>query len=233
MAKVTYGVPINEDVDVSFYYGNVTFDDKDSSSKKLVYVDQDSGAEIIFKGKGLDVDKHGLVDKGQVKEVDLVDGQGKPLVTLHFQAHDKITGQGLHDAYVTGYEGQAGVLGEFEYIFKNNDRINGSKGGDYIVGWGGNDTIDGKAGNDFIAGFTGKDHITGGTGDDVFMFGPGYGKDVVDDFDAHGEKDQIWAITDDYKVRKDGNDTVIDFGHGDTLTLLHVKHLSDADFFHP
>lgn len=90
-------------------------------------------------------------------------------------------------------------------------------------------------GDDFIAGYTGKDRLTGGGGNDVFIFGGGYGQDVVTDFDADGGKghqDLIWALG-DYKIVKDGHNTIIDFDNGETLTLLHVErnHISGDDFY--
>jgi Ca2+-binding RTX toxin-like protein len=241
MAKITYGVPVIDDTDVAQYYTSVVYDDDHSSARKLVYVDQNSGAEIIIKGSKLDTDAHGIVNKGTISEIDFVDAEDKALLTVksrpghevgldnhgHVDRHGSLTGAGMHHAYLGNQ-----VQGELEYIFQFNDKIAGSDGGDFIAGLGGNDKINGKGGNDYIAGVDGTDRLTGGTGNDVFEFGSGYGKDVVTDFDAHGEKDLIWALSDDYKIKHEDGNTIISFDDGDTLTLLHVKHLTDADFFH-
>jgi Ca2+-binding RTX toxin-like protein len=65
-----------------------------------------------------------------------------------------------------------------------NDTILGDGGNDTLLGGGNNDSIEGGAGNDSIDGGTGDDTVTGGGGDDVFVFGAGYGGDVITDFNT-------------------------------------------------
>ena len=76
---------------------------------------------------------------------------------------------------------------EFE-VFRGanmNDRILTKAAGiDHdFDGGGGNDTLSGNAGNDTLSGGTGNDSLTGGAGSDSFVFAPGFGQDVVQDFE--------------------------------------------------
>jgi Ca2+-binding RTX toxin-like protein len=57
----------------------------------------------------------------------------------------------------------------------------GSQAGDKIVGNGLNNMIDGSGGND---------QLTGGGGDDTLVFAPGFGRDIVTDFDADSASGQ-------------------------------------------
>jgi len=50
---------------------------------------------------------------------------------------------------------------------------------------GGNNVLSGLGGNDTISGGAGSDTMTGGAGNDMFVFGPGFGNDVITDFDAN------------------------------------------------
>jgi Ca2+-binding RTX toxin-like protein len=50
---------------------------------------------------------------------------------------------------------------------------------------GGDNVLSGLGGNDTITGGAGNDTMTGGTGNDMFVFGPGFGNDVITDFDAN------------------------------------------------
>ncbi len=61
-------------------------------------------------------------------------------------------------------------------LFYANGTVEGLDGDDTIYGSGGDDTIDGGAGND---------KLDGGYGDDVYIFGKGYGNDIIDD--CHGK----------------------------------------------
>ena len=74
------------------------------------------------------------------------------------------------------------------------DQIHGGAGDDLLFGDGANDVITGGAGNDTIDGGIGNDRVTGGSGDDIvdaalgndiFVFGAGFGNDVVNAFDSN------------------------------------------------
>jgi Ca2+-binding RTX toxin-like protein len=61
------------------------------------------------------------------------------------------------------------------------ENVIGSQAGDKIVGNGLNNMIDGSGGND---------QLTGGGGDDTLVFAPGFGRDIVTDFDADSASGQ-------------------------------------------
>ncbi|MCA6125153.1 hypothetical protein J6500_25130 [Bradyrhizobium sp. WSM 1704] len=104
--------------------------------------------------------------------------------------------------------------------------------------------IDGGADNDVVTGSASADTVTLGSGDDTYVYKPGSGADVITDFIAGaGTDDKIdlrpfasLGIHDLSVVlalaAQVGADTVINFGGGDTLTLLGVTkaNLSDDDF---
>lgn len=58
----------------------------------------------------------------------------------------------------------------------------GSAGADTLTGTAANDYISGKGGADRITGGGGNDTLSGGNGADLFLFGPGFGQDVITDF---------------------------------------------------
>jgi hypothetical protein len=115
--------------------------------------------------------------------------------------------------------------------------INGGNGKDTIVGTAGDDTIDGGNGKDSITGGAGNDTLTGGNGADTFIFGPGFGNDIITDFGNGPDQIQfdhtvfanfaaVQAAT--HQV---GADTVITHG-SDSITLQHVtaSSLHAGDF---
>jgi Ca2+-binding RTX toxin-like protein len=95
----------------------------------------------------------------------------------------------------------------------------------------GNDISLGRGGVDTLSGGVGNDRMTGGIGEDKFVFEPGFGRDVITDFDANplDGQDHIDATFPGADaVTQVGKHTVIDFGDGDRLTLLNVT-ASDID----
>lgn len=111
-------------------------------------------------------------------------------------------------------------------------RVNGT-----IDGGAGKDTLKGSKSNDTLIGGTEHDVLAGGAGSDSFQFELGDGKDTITDFDAvGGGKKQdylLLAAGMEYTEKSvhNGRDTLLNFGDGQTITLLHVKasDFSDAD----
>ncbi len=70
-------------------------------------------------------------------------------------------------------------------------RLDGRGGNDVILGGAGIDVISGGDGDDIIEGRGGDDILTGGAGADRFVFAPGWGQDIIADFDPSPEGDVL------------------------------------------
>lgn len=125
---------------------------------------------------------------------------------------------------------------------KGNDVLRGGHGQDEIFGNGGHDRLFGGKGSDELTGGTGNDKSTGGKGSDLFIFSNGWGNDVITDFDANDNNEEIdlsgvgaitgWADLSNNHMSQVGADVVIDDGLGNTITLLNVDlgDLNNTDF---
>ena len=101
-----------------------------------------------------------------------------------------------------------------------------------VVGGSGNDTVTGDANANIITGGGGNDTLTGGAGNDTFIFGPGFGKDVIQDFTAgtgvgdvinlHGLAGFATFADVTLHATQVGADTVIIIDANDTITLHNV-----------
>jgi hemolysin type calcium-binding protein len=138
-----------------------------------------------------------------------------------------------------------------------NDTIRGTAGSDFLdgnasgnpvadnntlEGRGGDDLLQGGGGDDVLDGGPGNDTIIGGPGDDTYIFRPGSGADRFSGFiaglntDDHVDIRAFTGITSFAQVlslatQVDQN-TVIDFGGGDVITLANVlkDSLAEEDF---
>lgn len=156
----------------------------------------DSGGDRLFGKGGNDL----LVgDAGR----DLLKGRGGDDTLMAGVGKDKLLGGNGNDM-LSGWDGNDRLLGQKGddtllggngkdvLLGQNgNDRMFGGRGNDKMIGGGGRDVIDAQAGNDVIDGGAGGDLLTGGAGADRFVFS-----------------------------RKDGNDTIADFGRGDDVLRL-------------
>lgn len=205
------------------------------ASGKVVLMDQDSGSRVIVSGEKLKCQGDMIVG-GEIESWSYsVDGSKLVTVTgAHLDAkalshtsftdffneaslevlesNNLIVNRSIADSSNSGLGGNDVI-----YAGNGDNDVGGGTGRDRIYGQGGDDTLHGDAGND---------RLTGGPGSDLFVFANGEGKDVVTDFDAiggEGNQDFIGASFAEITVRRSGSDTVIDFGGGDTLTLLDVR----------
>ncbi|WP_302466833.1 calcium-binding protein [Teichococcus coralli] len=123
------------------------------------------------------------------------DGLMDALLTLRglLALEETSAGSGLFrcvpDVTLTGTSG-ADILSGRE----GNDTLNGLDGDDVLSGGAGNDVLSGGAGNDVLNGGLGNDTLTGGAGNDRF----------------------VWSLD---ELNTYFNDTVTDFGAGDSLDL--------------
>jgi Ca2+-binding RTX toxin-like protein len=116
------------------------------------------------------------------------------------------------------------------------ENIRGTNHDDTIIGDGGANAIKGEDGDDTIRGAGGDDTLEGGDGADTFQFtGFGEGNDTIKDFDlnndvlafssaldtggAAGILDELQAAITDVDDQGNGDDVVITFANGQTLTF--------------
>ena len=109
----------------------------------------------------------------------------------------------------------------------------GSGFSDTLQGDTGDNTILGAAGDDRIDGLAGADSLSGGAGDDTFVYNETVdGADTIDGFQAGaGSDDVIELIGVTLATAADaialaapsGGDTIIDFGSGNSITLIGVS----------
>ena len=92
------------------------------------------------------------------------------------------------------------------------DTLNGGAGDDMLWGGAGNDTLDGGADDDTINGGAGDDELSGGDGNDTFVFAPGDGNDIIEDFTS-GDMINLKA----FGIGKDSQDEV------DLLSAISVR----------
>jgi Ca2+-binding RTX toxin-like protein len=114
-----------------------------------------------------------------------------------------------------------------------DDEVYGGEGNDIVFGGSGNDVVDGGSGDDEVRGDEGDDTLTGGSGSDTFVFRPGFGNDVVTDFnktedslifyDAAGELIESSQLNE--TQNSDGN-AVLTAADGSSVTLQGVARYS-------
>ena len=113
-----------------------------------------------------------------------------------------------------GYDGQDDIVtgskadeiietgGGNDLLYGNggDDILNGGYGNDRLYGGDGNDTLQadvdssyGMPGNDTLDGGAGNDILRGGYGNDTYIFGKGYGRDVIND--VHQYRDYVGRIS--------------------------------------
>jgi len=124
-------------------------------------------------------------------------------------------GDGLMDALLTlrgllALEETSPGSGLFRSV--SDLALSGTAGADILTGREGNDTLSGLDGNDTLSGGAGNDVLNGGAGDDVLN--GGLGNDVLTG--GAGNDRFVWSLD---ELNTYFNDTVTDFGPGDSLDL--------------
>src|SRR5262249_59133446 len=108
-----------------------------------------------------------------------------------------------------------------------NNTFVGGNGNDRVTVGNGNNSLTDAAGNDVFRVGSGNNTVTGGGGDDTFAFGPGFGKNVLTDF-QHGDHIEFdGGVFANFpavqgSMHQVGADTVISLGVDHTITLQHV-----------
>lgn len=120
---------------------------------------------------------------------DLIKAADNDNTIYAYSGDDTVLAGGGHDLVFGGDGGDALHGGN------GNDNINGESGGDQLEGDNGNDTLFGGQGDDVLDGGAGDDRLTGDAGNDVYMFGLGYGNDVIFNSDSDSSAQDIVRFT--------------------------------------
>ncbi|MDB5798726.1 MAG: heme peroxidase [Paucimonas sp.] len=148
------------------------------------------GADSINGGAGADT-----MTGGAGNDFYTVDNIGDVVVELAGEGADQIStalsswtlGSFIENLRYTG-------LGNFTGMGNTtSNTIWGNNGSDFLWGGASADRLFGNGGNDTLEGGTGNDTMDGGTGNDHFLFGAGFGNDIIAAFDANpvGGQDRL------------------------------------------
>ncbi len=213
-----------------------------------------AGADILFGDIGNDSLSGGADNDrlfGGAGNDGLVGGGGDDLLRGQAGADDLRGGSG--DDNMSGGTGEDQLFGD-----AGNDTIDGQAGNDEIYGGTGDDRLRGgnlndqlfggaqgdlllgEHGLDILDGGTGNDVLIGGSGSDVFVFGIGYGSDVIRDFEDGVDQLDISGFgfadyaefENSVTLTQRGSAVRIDFANGEVLRLenLLVSQLDESDF---
>lgn len=149
-------------------------------------------------------------------------------VLLGGDSADQIFGGGDEDI-LGGQGGNDMLQGGTE-----NDFLFGGAGDDILFGSEGQDTLLGQSGDDILMGGGGNDLLSGGSGADVFVFDGG--ADIVLDFETGTDRLEVSNDLEAYALTQHAMSvgtsqlgTVLDFGNGNSLTLLGVSDFDVGD----
>ena len=105
-----------------------------------------------------------------------VTDKNSPFRHIYGSESDDVLKAVIDDSIINAFGGDDIVYGsdgnDIIYGNEGNDTVNAGKGNDYIYGGAGDDILDGREGNDFFY---------GDEGDDTYVFGRGYGTDIIHD----------------------------------------------------
>ncbi len=188
-----------------------------------------AGADSLDGGTGIDFASYKIL--------------GAAAVNASLTTPGSNTGDAAGDSY-TSIEGLKGT--DFNDTLEGDGAVNsliGHQGNDMLLGLSGADSLTGGGGADTLEGGTGADTLSGNNGDDTFIYDLGDGADTITGFVAGALSDDvldlgIGAAFDTFSevqavTSQVGLDTLIDFGGGDTITLVGVTaiNLHADDFF--
>ena len=185
------------------------------------------GGDFLSGGQGIDTLAGG-------NGVDWLVGGSENDWLMGGNDNDTLFGDGGNDT-LNGDGGNDTELGG-----AGNDYMTGGAGNDRLSGEAGNDTLRGDAGADVLTGGIGADACYGGLGNDQFVFAPGDGADVINDFRAGGSEDWIKFNTSALDTFDEilaaatdvGSNCVIRIDATSQVTLVgvHESELTLADF---
>jgi Ca2+-binding RTX toxin-like protein len=204
-----------------------------------------AGADTVYTGLDVDTVSAGVGDDkiyiyGGTDTISAGSGNDT-LIVEYGLAVAAVSVNSLSGDLENGYSGNVSGLGAATFLGVENFDITSGDFYDVITTGGGDDVITTGGGDDIISAGRGDDEMTGGAGADIFVFEDNFGNDVITDFNANSDSDQIdlnkvhvispanWAS---HTVNNTDGDAVISVGSGNTITLTNVAKvdLEYADF---
>ncbi len=189
----------------------------DEDAGRFRFIERDGKAVIIYGDGGTDDGAiHTYYSGNSYSPAKTAGGTGGGTVMLDEWSLAQLKASGI-GFMISGGAGDNMLHGAFGrdtvYGGKGDDTIKGHRGNDWLYGEDGDDAIWGKKGDDVLFGGAGSDVLGGGKGDDI-LWG-----DVGDDTLRGGLGGDRFAFR-----KGDGDDTIRDFGDGDTILLVDVGH---------
>jgi len=182
---------------------------------RALYVDPDTGYQCIIAGRNLLYDGQQIIG-GTITGITQKDQNGGTWYTI---TGAKLDGSEFPDVSAHYMPYYASIA-----LRAGNDTILGSRGADSMSGYGGNDRLLGKDGDDQFYSSDGKDIMTGGSGNDEFLIAPYTVRDIITDFNANGDDDQIILVnTGDYETRDTKNGVLLTTASGASVLLEGLK----------
>ena len=134
--------------------------------------------------------------------------------------NDKLSG-GAGDDSLNGGEGRDHLSGG-----AGNDKLIGGEDDDQLHGNEGDDKLYGGTGNDLLIGGSGNDVLSGSAGNDIYRFARGFGRDVINNYDAglgrHDSIDFSDINRSDVDIRREGGNLVLRSKDGkDQITVTN------------
>jgi len=169
---------------------------------------------------------------------DIINGKGGNDVISGEEGDDELYGEDGNDDLV-GSAGNDKLFGG-----AGDDSLNGGDGGDHLSGGAGNDELVGGegddqlhgnegddklyggTGNDLLIGGSGNDVLSGSAGNDIYRFARGFGRDVINNYDAglgrHDSIDFSDINRSDVDIRREGGNLVLRSKDGkDQITVTN------------
>jgi Ca2+-binding RTX toxin-like protein len=188
-----------------------------------------AGDDIVYSGIDIDTITTGAGDDtihimGGADTI--AAGAGTDTLIVDFSAATgAVSINALAGTAAAGYAGNISGLGIATFAGVENFKITSGSSHDIIMTGAGNDVINAGAGNDVIS---------GGEGADTFVFELGSENDVISDFEQGVDMIDVsgYGFVDfnALTINIGTEDSVIDFGAGDTVTVLDVVNLEMSDF---
>jgi len=206
---------------------NTTYSWKPNSSNTYVNgkVAIDPGGDNIFATiwDGGGHDKYDLSAYSNNLHLDLRPGSYSVFKGSQLADLDAFSGSPKHIA-------RGNIFNALEYKHDVRSLIEdatGGSGNDVIWGNEVKNRLVGNGGNDSLGGYQGNDVLVGGNGNDTFVFKNGWDRDTIQQLDGNDRIDlrsfnfnsfnQVLA-----KADNSGQDVILTFGGGDTLTIDHT-----------